>query len=216
MVGGAPFLPCITVTHATTLAVTAEDTRDTGDRRDTGDPLLLPGKGSALTFACVVGQDGASSRLLALRVLPRAGVRAVRPAGPGTQRAVLRTRHLAHERHGQNGVPAQLPSHKLTWMDGSTFPLLEKPSRELRLRHLGVLSSPRNLGRLQTHGCGEAGEQSRKQVGGPAGVTGGSMGLKMPPKERAPLRIGAPGSLLICRFKGRSRSKVTPTSLTSS
>lgn len=71
------------MTHATTLAVTAEG--HTGDTPDTpaagcgaqfyANFFWLNNQDvSALTFSCVVGQDGASSRLLALRVLARARV----------------------------------------------------------------------------------------------------------------------------------------------
>lgn len=73
------------------------------------------------TFSCIVGQDRTSSHLLSLCVLSRAGVGAVRPGGPGTQGAVLWTRHLTDDRHGQNGVAAQLLFHIFTWEDRSNI-----------------------------------------------------------------------------------------------
>lgn len=94
--------------------------------------LLRDWEGGALTFSCVVGQDGTGSRLLALRVLSGAGVGAVGPGGPGTQGAVLGTGHLADERHGQDGVTAQLLFHVLVWRryehlsGGSTIYLVRK------------------------------------------------------------------------------------------
>lgn len=67
-----------------------------------------------LTFSCIIGEDGASSGLLALRVFSRAGVRAQRPGGPGAKGTVLWARYLTDDRHGQDGVSAELPLHIFT------------------------------------------------------------------------------------------------------
>lgn len=125
-----PFLPCITVTHATTLAVTTEEHTvwqpccSLFATKNVNVPICAVM--AVYTFSCIVGQDRTSPCLLSLRVLSRAGVWAVRPGGPGTQRAVLWTRHLADDRHGQNGVAAQLLFHILPWMDRRTFHSLGK------------------------------------------------------------------------------------------
>ena len=66
----------------------------------------------------------------------------MRPAAPGTQRTVLRTRHLAHERHGQDGVAAQLSFHKLPWKDGSRF---QKSTWDLELPGTWVWGVLRNF-----------------------------------------------------------------------
>lgn len=134
MCGGCgPFLPCITVTHATTLAVTAEEDTVTNllqavDHHESqlSHTRLMCDVMAVCTFSCVVSQDRARSHLLALCVLSGAGVWAVRPGGPGTQRAVLGTRHLTDDRHGQNGVAAQLLFHISSWMDRSAFHYWEK------------------------------------------------------------------------------------------
>lgn len=69
---------------------------------------------SVPTFSCVIGQDGASSGLPALRVLPGAGVGAERPGRPGAEGAVLRAGHLTDGRHGQDGITTQLSLHMFT------------------------------------------------------------------------------------------------------
>lgn len=76
-----------------------------------------------LTFSCIIGKDRVSSGLFALCVFPRAGVRALRPGGPGAEGTVFWAGHLTDNRHGQDGVTAELPLHILTCRDTSRFSL---------------------------------------------------------------------------------------------
>lgn len=89
-----------------------------------------------LTFSCVIGKDRASSGLLALRVFPRAGVRALRPGGPGAEGTVFWAGHLTDDRHGQDGVTAELPLHVLTCRDANRFSLFDMKMGVYKMCHL--------------------------------------------------------------------------------
>lgn len=68
-----------------------------------------------LTFAGVVGQNGAGPHLFALDGLTGARLGARGPRGPAAQDAVPRARHIAGFRLQSFGGRAQLSVHLLSW-----------------------------------------------------------------------------------------------------
>lgn len=82
----------------------------------TGKRFLLSLVFCCLTITCIIGENGASSRLFAFCVFSRTGVGAKRPGRPGTQGTVLWARHVTNGRHGQDGIAAELPLHIFSCM----------------------------------------------------------------------------------------------------